>query len=73
MTQNWVASVTHVFSPNTKHELLPAWNIWFQFPLNPLKFPLTRKSDTKKLGEFAKLQFWNDEIDQNTNFAKVFY
>ena len=32
--------------------------------------PLTREIDTKKLSNFEKLQFLNDRIDQNTNFAK---
>ena len=33
--------------------------------------PLTREIDTKKLSNFEKLQFLNDRIDQNTNFAKL--
>ena len=37
-----------------------------------LDLPLTRESDTKKLSNFAKLQFLNNKIDQCTNFTKFF-
>ena len=37
--------------------------------LNSLRFPLTRETDTKKLSSFSKLQFLNDKVEQNTNFA----
>ena len=37
-----------------------------------LDLPLTRESDTKKLSNFAKLQFLNNRIDQRTNFTKYF-
>ena len=37
-----------------------------------LDLPLTRESDTKKLSNFAKLQFFNNKIDQRTNITKCF-
>ena len=38
-----------------------------------LKFSLTRKINApkKKLSDFEKLQFLNNEIDQNINFVKL--
>jgi hypothetical protein len=42
-----------------------------KFSLIPSSSPLTRENDTKKLIDFAKVQFLNDKIDQNTNFAKM--
>ena len=44
----------------------------FLFSLNYLRFPLTKETDpTKKPSNFAKLQFLTDNIDQSTNFAKL--
>ena len=47
--------------------------VFLIFSLNSLRFFfLIRETDTnKKLSNFANLRFLNDEIDQNTNFAKV--
>ena len=42
----------------------------FLFSLNSIKFSLTRETDTKKLSNFARLQFLNDKNDQNTIFLK---
>ena len=44
--------------------------ICFLFSLNSIKFSLTRETDTKKLSNFARLQFLNDKNDQNTIFLK---
>ena len=44
--------------------------ICFLFSLNSLKFSLKRGTDTKKLSNFARLQFLNDKNDQNTIFLK---
>ena len=43
----------------------------FKFSLNPLRFSLTRETDTKLIGaveveQFAKLQLLKDKIDQTT-------
>ena len=64
---------------NSGLEALTARNMYFDFSLNPLKSPLTELSK-RKLSEFAKLQFLNDKIDQNTylffqiaNFQMAFF
>ena len=38
---------------------------------NPLRFSLTRETDTKKLSNCENLLLSNDKINQNTNFAKL--
>ena len=44
----------------------------FRFPLNPLRFTSDQTNwDKCLLFNFAKLQFFNDKIDQNTHFAKL--
>ena len=52
-----------------------AWVLCFKFSLNPLRFSLTREIDTKmtvaKSWTIGQLQFLNNEIDQNTNFANL--
>ena len=39
--------------------------------LNPLRVSLTRDTDTKTAEQFENLLLFNDEINQNTHFAKL--
>ena len=46
--------------------------VCLKFPFNPLNFTShQRNCCTKSLSNFAKLQFINDKIDQNTNFFQI--